>query len=314
MTLVELMIAVAVALVVLYTVVSLFGTTRNNNRMQTGVSRINENAQMTAELLARDIRQVSSMGCPALNNTLQGLSRDSLNATGASNTFSMNQANVIRLLPASAETSALAGTVVIEVTHAANAGVHLSAPMTTRDALTEIYTRGDAGIKKNSTPTATNGYPLAIISDCNNAEVFQVIDAKSNPWLVSPFGRLRSIYTTDARVMPVSKTRYYLANYGGDLAARSIYRRRTLDDGDNWGVAQPLIHNVQAMTVSIELDTDGDFSADATVPYGAAYNPAQVIGLTLNMTFQSPDNIRGTSGAPITRNSVATISLRARNT
>lgn len=318
MTLIELMVAVAISLVVLYTVISLFGTTRMNNRMQTGVSRINENTQMTAEILARDIRQIANMGCPALGDVARGfrrLSRNSIEATGAANTFSMSPTNVIQLLPATVESKALAGTVVIEVTHAANQGVHLAAKMTSRAALTDIFLRGDAGISMPSSISSSNSYPVAIISDCNTAETFQVIDARKNPWSVAPFGALRVPYTTDARVMPVTKTRYFIGNYTGDIAARAIYRRRVLSDGYNWEpVPQPLIHNVQAMNISVEVDTDGDFSADTTVPYGSTFDPAQVVGLTLGMTFVAPDNIRGTNGLPVTRSSSATVSLRARNT
>jgi Tfp pilus assembly protein PilW len=318
MSLVELMVALAISLVVLYTVVSLYGSTRMNNRLQTGVSRINENAQMTAELLARDIRQISNMGCPALGDAARGfrrLSRNSIDATGAPNTFSMTPTNVIQLLPASAETKALAGTVVIEVTHAANNGVHLNAKMTSRAALTDIFLRGDPGIKIPTSLSSSNSYPAAIISDCATAELFQVVDAKSNPWSVSPFGALRTLYAADARVMPVAKTRYFIGNYTGEIAARAIYRRRTLADGYNWEtIPQPLIHNVQAMNVSVEVDTDGDFSADATIPYGSTYDPAQVVGLTLGLTFQAPAGVVGTGGAPVTRSSAASVAVRARNT
>ncbi len=318
LSLIELMVALAISLVVLFAVTNLFLTTTASTRTQAGISRINENSQISAELLAREIRQVAHMGCPALGDVSRGfrrLSRDSIDATGASNTFTMGPTNAVQLLASTVESNAIAGTTVIDVVHAATAGAHLVAPMTSRNA--DMLLRGDSGVRMPTSLTSTNSYPTALISDCATAEVFQVLAVSSNPWSISPFAALRTTYTSDARVMPVTRTRFYIGNFtrpSDENSTRAIYRKSMRADGYNWDVAQPIVHDVQSMTLSVELDTDGDYQADTTVLSTSAFDPALVVGLTMDIVFNTPTRVRGTGGAVITRTSTATIGLRARST
>lgn len=318
MTLIELMVALAISLVVLFAVTSLFLSTKQSTRTQAGIGRINENSQLSAEILAREIRQVAHMGCPALGEVARGfrrLSRDSIDAVGGANSFTMGPTNVIQLLPSTAESNAIAGTTVIDVVHAANTGAHLAARMTGRDA--DILLRGDPGVKMPGALSSTNSYPAAIISDCATAEVFQVLAVANNPWKLSPFASLRTVYTTDARVMPVTRTRFYVGNHirpSDENSTRAIFRRTMRADGYNWDAEQPIIHDVQSMTLRVELDTDGDYSADTTATSSGTFDPAQVVGLTMDIVLNTPNKVRGTSGTVITRTSTATVGVRSRST
>ena len=62
-SLVELMIAMAIGLVIVAAVLYVFASNRQSYRTTEGMSRIQENARISFELLARDIREAASVPC-----------------------------------------------------------------------------------------------------------------------------------------------------------------------------------------------------------------------------------------------------------
>ena len=324
-TLIELLVAMAISLIVLFAVTNVYLSTRANTRLQSGISRINENAEVSAETLARDIRVVSHMGCPALGDVARGfrrLSRDSIDDTGAPNSFAMTPTSAVRVFAADGTlpSLAVAGSPVIDITHAASAGAHLVAPTTARrvspssSVATSLFLRGDPGIKMPSV-TSTNSYPAAIISDCATAEVFQVLAVSSNPWKVDPFNALRTTYSEDARVMPVTRTQYFVGNHvrpAGERTTRAIFKRTMRADGYNWDVAEPIIHDVDSLAITMEIDTDGTFATDSSVSSTSGYDTSKVVGMTINLILQTPSSVTGTNGTAVKRTSTATVTIRSR--
>ena len=328
LSLVELLVALAISLLVLFALTNVFIATKANTRLQGGMSRINENTQVAADALARDIRLIAHIGCPALGEVSRGfrrLSRDSIDDTGGANSFAMTPTSVVRVFPADGTLpgTALAGSPVIDVTHAASAGSHLLAPTTSRRVApnstiaTSLLLRSDPGIRMPAV-SDTNSYPTAVISDCATAETFQVVgvNAANTAWRVDPFNLLRTLYSTDARVMPVTRTQYFVGNHvrpGDERSTRAIFKRTMLADGYNWNpIPQPLVHDIDSMAITMELDTDGSFASDSSVASTAAFNPSQVVGLTINLILKTPDSVRGTGGVAVQRTSSATVGVRAR--
>jgi len=217
-------------------------------------------------------------------------------------------------------TIAVAGSPVIDVIHAASAGAHLLAATTVRrvsptsSVATSLFLRGDPGIKMPSV-SATNSYPAAIISDCATAEVFQVLAVSNNPWKVDPFNLLRTTYSQDARVMPVTRTQYFVGNHvrpAGERTTRAIFKRTMRADGYNWGSSEPMVHDVDSMAITMEVDTDGIFSTDTSMPSTSAYDASKVVGMTINLVLQTPSTIVGTTGLAVKRTSTATTTIRSR--
>lgn len=317
-TLLEILVALTISLIVLFAVVSVYAPTKQNTRLQAGVSRANETAQISAELLAREIRHTAHIGCPALGDPSRGLHRlstDSLTAADPGNTFSLAGTTAVRVLAtgsADAPSAAKTGTAIIDITHGANDGVHLLAKMTDRgDAM---VVTGDPGMTA-ATPTASNGLPLAFITDCANAEAFKVSGVLQNPWRVVPLDKLRTLYSRDSRVMPGTRTQFFVGDYDrptGERDSVAIYSRTIRRDGVNWNTAQPVAHDIESMQVTMHLDTDADFQADTQVPFGSAYDPAQVVGLTLLLTFQTPEGVLGTAGVRVKRPYTTAINIRSR--
>jgi hypothetical protein len=202
---------------------------------------------------------------------------------------------------------------VIDVLHGANNGVHLTAKMLGRGA--DIYVTGNPGIDATAVNNA-NGPPVAIISTCaESSEVFEVARVLDQPWRVVPKDSLRVPYTSDSRVMPAVRTQFFLAPHTRPSDERStlaVHTRSMRRDGVNWNAAEPIAHDVRSMSLVFHIDSDGDFRADTQVQFGSAYQPKQVVGLTLNLVFETPQQIKGTNGARVERPYTSAINIRAR--
>lgn len=319
-TLIELLVALSISLLVLFAVISIYVPTKQNTRLQAGISRANETAQVATEVVSREFRQIANSGCPSLAAT--SVVNDSLTDTGVTNAFEMKSDTIVRLLspsdsgtPATAE----AGTAIIDFVHAARDGVHLAAKAA--DRYSPLYVTGDPGMSA-ATPSSLNGYPVAVVSTCNAGEIFQVASVAATgiaatPWKVDPLNKLRVPYTLNARVAPATRTQFYVAPFtraSGERSSRALYMRTMRRDLSNWNVGQPIAHDLVSVNVILHLDTDGDYQNDTEVPFGAAYNPSQVVGLTLRFTFETPESVNGTAGARVQRPLTTAISIRARLT
>jgi hypothetical protein len=319
LSLVELMVALSISLFVLFAVSKVFIASQMSTRLQTGVVRANENAQASTEQLAREIRHTAHVGCPQLGDPASGahrVVRDSIDASGSSSTYSISQDNAIRVLAtgeADAPVSMVASSAAIDVLHGANDGVHLTEKMLDRGAA--MVLSGNPGINTQGISSG-NGYPAAIISTCaESSEVFEIARVLDAPWRVIPRDNLRVPYSADSRVMPGARTQFFLAPYTRPVDERStlaVYSRTMRRDGVNWNDAVPIAHDVRSMGLVFHLDTDGDFQADAQLPFGVPYDPKQVVGLSINLVFETPQNIKGTDGARVERPYSAAINIRAR--
>ncbi len=315
LTLIELMVALAISLIVLFAVSNVFLSTRQNVRLQAGVSRANEAAQFSTDILARDIRQIAYVGCPTIEKTT--ISRDSLNAGGVTNTIDFKSASVTKIKSAGdADTPADAypGSAIIEVLHGAEGGVHVATA--TPERTDPLTLTGDPGFRTKG--TAEPEKEIAIVSSCKDGEIFQIARVLQGPWRVDPQDPLRARYGTDARVMPATRTQYYVAEAkraADERTTRAIYVRRATKTGVGWSPGQPLVHDVENMTVSALLDTDKDFAADQTVAFGAVGDPSLIVGYRLALVFNAPKGsllVPGGDATPIQRSVQTSINIRAR--
>jgi type IV pilus assembly protein PilW len=316
-TLIELLVALAISLLVLFAVTNVFLSTKANTRLQAGVSRANESGQVATALLAREIRQTSHMGCPSLGKPSAGSHR--ANDPRDTKLFGDDDRDggtkAVRVLSSTdtdAPPTAIAGNPILDIVHGANAGVHLAKAMVDRTVPMQVT--GDPGFDAVN-PTSENKLPIAIISTCTTSEIMQVAKVLKNPWRVEALDPLRVPYTTNARVMPATRTQFFMGNYtrgSGERSSRALYSRTIGRDGINWNAAQPIVHDLSAMNIIMLLDTDGDFESDAQVNFGSAYDPLQVVGLTITLTFQTPEGVTGTTGGRVTRPFTSSVSLRAR--
>ena len=117
--------------------------------------------------------------------------------------------------------------------------------------------------------------------------------------------------------MPVTRTQYFVGNHirpTGERTTRAIFKRSMRSDGYNWGSSQPIVHDVDSMTITMELDEDGAFAGSKSEPSTGTFDPSTVIGITVNLVLKTPASIRGTNGSEVNRTSSATIGIRSRTT
>ncbi len=326
-TLIELLISIAIMLVVLFAVTSVYISSRQLSLTQTAVSTMNKDGQSAVELLSREFRQAQQVGCPAIGGSEYGkadVSRDSISAVAGVNAVQFTTGTAFAVKTAGdtdTPSSALAGTPVIEVRRARDGGSQLSAPMSNRNALNApilLRTKSNITMPTVAEVSATNTDPLAVISDCQHAEMFTVFAvAANNPWSVTPNNPLRWRYGPDARVSNVTIAQYFLGTHlAGDARQNTaLYKRTTTGDARFWTVPQPLIHDVATLAVTVDVDADGDGLAEATQPFPfPAASPvaaSKIVAITLGLALKSPNKL-GTDGDNIKRSFAPTITLRAR--
>jgi type IV pilus assembly protein PilW len=72
LTLVELMVALTIALVILAAMAQLFASSRGTYSLEEGLARVQEGGRFTFDILANDIRQAGYFGCISLPPTIPG--------------------------------------------------------------------------------------------------------------------------------------------------------------------------------------------------------------------------------------------------
>lgn len=322
-TLIELLVSIAIMLIVLAAVSSVFLSSRQLSVTQSAVSTMNKDGQSAAEILSREFRQAQQVGCPAVGGSEFGktnVSRDSISAVSGVNAVELTTATAFAVKAAgdaNTPSSALSGTPIIETRRARDGGTQLAEIMGNRNALSApilLRTKPNVTIP---TASASNTAPLAVISDCQHAELFTVLALGTNPWSITPSNPLRTRYGVDARVAGVTVTQYFLGTHlSGDARQNTaLYKRTSTQDARFWNDPEPLIHDIDTLAVSVDTDPDGNGFAASTTTF--PFNPtspvssAQIVAITFGLSLKSPTKL-GTTGDNIKRSFMPTVTLRAR--
>ena len=229
-TLVELMVALAVGLLLLLAVVSIFASSKQTYRMQEAMARVQESGRIALELIAREVREAGYYGCvgnlvaeePRSDGVLDaGRMRNTLNpdpplppafAFDFSRPLFGHDAvgNAwLPALPSGFPFVPIEGTDVITVSAAQGSGE----PVTAHPG-NPNQPPGSANLQTN----AGNGFQqgeILVVSDCETAAVFQVTN--NNP---STSGTL--VHNTGNNPLPGNWTQALGRNFTGG----EVYRTR----------------------------------------------------------------------------------------
>ena len=88
MTLIEIMIALLIGVFLLGGVLQIFVGSKQTNRMQEGLSRLQESGRFAMDFLSRDIRMAGSWGChggPSPDIDIAGENNNAVNSDGIDN-------------------------------------------------------------------------------------------------------------------------------------------------------------------------------------------------------------------------------------
>ncbi len=281
LTLVEVMIAITISLILLVGVMQIFTGSRQTYRVQDNMARLQENGRFAISFLTKDLRMAGYTGCASKSTTINNIA----SSTTASFTGGGIAGFEYTALPvALAATNTLtpsdvrAGTDIITIKGAAPSGATLSGNMTAVNANVQLLTASVASM--------FSAGDILFISDCGNADIFAATNVSSGSGTttiahssaMNTSNNLSRPYRTDAEIMRMESSAYYIGTDAANNNAPTLYRRRLVGTAM---VTEPLVEGVENMQILYGEDTDADFTVTPSVPGDGAANrylPATTVG------------------------------------
>ena len=264
MTLIEIMIALLIGAFLMGGVLQIFITSKQTNRMQEGLSRLQENGRFAVNFISKDIRRAGFQGCPSLRNgnvipnviasapVIPALTENTL-ISGANNIAPSWDANAC-----GAGSVCIAGTDAISVTYGESCSGNLSAAMADVNATVQILAINTCGV------SATDA---VLISNCSSADIFRA--TSSGTTIQHP--ALNTAYGMDAELFNYHAYSYFIRESTGGAPERSLWR---LDNTRATSGSNPteLIEGIEDMQIlyGVDIDDDDDGNTATSAPDGPA--------------------------------------------
>lgn len=299
LSLVEVMVALAIGLVVVLGVTTLFSDSRQTARVQEGLARVQDNARIALHFLQQDIRMAGYVGCASK----QALTYDYVGVTAGDWSVDMTQplrghegvgALPVPALGWTAPTTAtrVAGTDLVNVRRMADA-------MGRTNAVSVAATAADQAILVANPTTLFGERPgnVAVISDCAQASVFEVKSFTGAPaGIINDLGLSRT-YPINSAVARLSNQLYFVATRPGRRP--SLWRQRLVG-----GVmtSEELVEDIEDMQILYGEDRDGNGTADRYVradEVGLDFN--RVMSVRVGLLLASPEPVGAAADSQPTR-------------
>lgn len=292
LSLVELMVAMAIGLVLLGGIYQAFFSSTTTYESQQGSARLQESGRFAISVIGKEIRLAGYFGClsnvSTLTNTLNNATTFLNNfAVGIEGFEAVSATAWDRALPASL-TSPLGGNDILTLR---------SVDPTTRVTITTAMPDSSADLK-TTPPAAGAPAPLAdgdivMISDCQNAAVFQVTNytvangnVVHNTGALSPGNATKNLgspFGAGAEITRMNVTSFYLAN--NPQGQPALYRVIGA------GTPEELAEGVERMQLLYGVDTNNDRVLDAYVAANAVTNWDQVLSVRVALLLRSPSEV-----------------------
>ncbi|MGE0386735.1 MAG: PilW family protein [Gammaproteobacteria bacterium] len=291
-TVTEMMVAALIGLFLLAGAVSMLVSTRRTYNVQTDLSRIQENARFTMDMMQRDIRMAGYFGC---HNSLNNVQNQLNGATGGKLYDSTSPLEGLEQGAAGWAPSNNTADAVVANRGGTNEGDSVAQNDATliagSDAITIRRLSGtswavtadmagpgdDVQILHNITDgVSLQAGDIVAVSDCSATDIValtQVPAVGATGGLKHAVGAgdkgnsvatLSKRYDKTARVSPVVFVRYYVGRTTLDGSVEPALFRQTLNQGDL--LTQKLIDGVESMQITYGVDTNGDKIPDTYVP------------------------------------------------
>jgi len=296
-SLIELMIAMTLGLFLIGGVIQIFLSTQQSYRLQSGLSRMQENGRFAMEFLARDIRKGDYWGC------VQSI--DIENKLNPSPDFDLFTSGIAGQDNDTTDANIVDGTDSITLRGIANDRIPvLAQPATTAANINVI---NNSGLLAND---------VVIISNCIAADLFQVTNVvggggfdniihntggnpqpgdanypgnqsanlEAAPEPVGPAQPQANKYDSNAHIVKVSFISYQIR--------LDVNNQPSLFKSTDGGNFQSFIEGVENMQILYGEDTDADNTPNYYVPAGTVgLNMDQVVSIRISLLFASDDNI-----------------------
>jgi type IV pilus assembly protein PilW len=332
-TLVELMVAMVIGLLLMSGALSLFISNQQIYREQNEIGLLQENARFTMELLHKDIRRSTFVGCvddtEQVVNQINGLIDTdiaSLNNTVPLIEGSESGANWQPSNSTEGVATMAANTDGITVRYLKSTGISVTAPMNTRDD--DLTTDGDSGLIQGS---------YVAVGNCAGTDIFRISNDDANdtgiiehqPGMINgdpgnasaDFFRVYGEADTGlSQIYQLANYRYYIAD--SDNGTGSALWRWTPAG------AEELVEGVENLQILYGEDTTGDGASDSFVDGATVNDWSNVMSVKLAVLMRTVDentsndvnntvyNLLGTNVGPMNdrhRRRVFTQTIEIRN-
>jgi len=311
LSLVELMVALVIALILIGGVIQIFIGSNQTYRFNEGASRVQENIRFGMETLQRDIRMAGFAGCTKnINNWLKqdagGYERTVLGGapitgwefagTGVGETYAIGATGSWSngagdALPAAIAAQAVSGSDIFVV----NRSVRLACVVTGQPSLSA------ANLDTDIPCDLSSGDIIVTVTDnCSGGDMFQPQTAGTSSSTLSrgvggspgntvpasvPFG---NAYNNGGSALGYRSTAYYIREAvrpdGTTLPA--LYQARLNPDGSLSDVSE-LVESVENMQILYGVDDDGDRRIDQYVTARVVTDWEDVLGVRLSLLLRS---------------------------
>lgn len=299
-SLVELMIAVVLALLLMAGVFSVYLSTKTTYRFQRGVSEIQENGRFANYFLTKEVRNAGYAGCPNLKSITPRMNVD-FSTIGVTPAFTVSLDDAISgheltgeipapgwtapFLPASG--TVLDDTDVFTIQFAAECGAVLTANMATDNANIQVIAPNTCNFQAND---------ILLISDCIAADVFAATSVSSGTGQQTiahsnagnTTASLSKVYGPNAELLQLQSMTYFLANSNGQPSLwRRLNHRAT-------GANNPemLVSGVESMQLQYGVDTDNDRTVEQYQTANAVTDWGAVVTARIALLMRSADRVK----------------------
>ncbi len=315
-SLVELMVAMALSMLLLLGVVSIYTNSKQTYNMQEGMSRLQENVRFAMGRLTREISASGYLGClesaraiggaPVIVNTLAvntGVFDFVGPVTGTvgggrngSDVITINRAIGISAIPLEAPMKDVTDDITLDSSHPEYARLSQGDTLVVADCsraaafmVTNTPVAGDSGVIQHATGVTVNGQSNA---------------SEDLEWV---FG---STQNSQATLMRVTGNTYTIGNSARGACTAATPGFCALTENGN-----ELVEGVESMTVMYGTDTNGDSAVDQYVDANGVADWNSVASVRITLVVNEVERVQGsnngiTNGNPKTF--VNTIRVRSR--
>lgn len=317
-TLIELMIALVLGLLVVGAAIGIFVSNRQAFRATENLSRVQENARVAYELMAREVREAGGNPCSRsvpVVNVLNNSTAWGVNWTDGVRGY--NDADVFsQAAIGTAPGTRVAGTDAIELRSGASGEVTVTDHKPT-----------SAQFKVSTNNHGLSDGDIVMVCDFVQASIFQITNAQNginntvvhNSGTGTPGNCSKGLgwanppkcttngtpyaYGPNSIIARLRATGWYIGN--NSRGGRSLYQ--TNGQGVNASIPQEITEGVQNMQIQYLVPGAADY-----VDASAGINWGQVSAVRIVLTLQGSENV-GVDGNPITREVAHVVTLRNRN-
>lgn len=288
-SLIELMIAMTIGLIVLGAVGYVFISSRQSFTTTDNMSRMQENARIAIETIARDVRMAGYMGCGNLK-TASVTTIAKPYATGLP-APDLSASNAITGTDFAAVDAAYLGTTI---TRPAGDTITIAGAFRGGVSLTGNLDPDNANMKITGNPFGFTKEDVLMVAGCTSADVFRPTTVSNGAGFVNiahatstNTGNRVGTYNASGQVFKMDRYTYFIGT--NTFGKRALYRANTIK-----GTAEEtmeLVEDVWDMQIEYGMDTDADGAADTYADAtGVGTNWLQVVSARINLLMASPDN------------------------